>query len=110
MIVAIDWLRSFVDFKESSEELAELLSNLGLEAEVSKVPNNIPGVIIALVKETKKHPNADKLQICKISDGKNIYQIICGAPILKLDKKLLWLPLVQNYQVILLLKKQISEV
>ena len=88
MIVAIDWLRSFVDFNESSEELAELLSNLGLEAEVSKVPNNIPGVIIALVKETKKHPNADKLQICKISDGKNIYQIICGAPNIKAGQKI----------------------
>ena len=88
MIVAIDWLRSFVEIEESSEELAELLSNLGLEAEVSEIPNNIPGVIIGYVEETEKHPNADKLQICKISDGKNIYQIICGAPNIKAGQKI----------------------
>ena len=88
MIVSIDWLRTFVDFEESIEELAELLSNLGLEAEVSEVPNNIPGVIIGKVEETEKHPNADKLQICKISDGKNTHQVICGAPNINAGQKI----------------------
>ena len=88
MIVALDWLRTFVNIEESVEELAELLSNLGLEAEVSEIPNNIPGVIIGKVERTENHPNADKLQICKISDGKNIFQVICGAPNIKAGQKI----------------------
>ena len=80
MIVSLEWLKNFVDIQETPEQLAEILSNLGLEAEPSKVPSNLPGVIIGKVESTKKHPNADKLKICEVNDGKNIHQVICGAP------------------------------
>ena len=80
MIVSLEWLKNFVDIQETPEQLAEILSNLGLEAEPSKVPTNLPGVIIGKVESTKKHPNADKLKICEVNDGKNIHQVICGAP------------------------------
>ena len=36
MIISLDWLKSFLDFEESPKELAEILSNIGLEAEVNK--------------------------------------------------------------------------
>ena len=80
MIISIEWLKKFVDVKETPEQLAELLSNIGLEAEATKVPFSLPGVIIAKVESTKKHPNADKLKICEINDGNSIKQVICGAP------------------------------
>ena len=80
MIISLEWLRKFVDIEEKPEQLAELLSNIGLEAEPTKVPISIPGVVIGKVKNTRKHPNADKLKICNVSDGEKINQVICGAP------------------------------
>ena len=64
MIVSIDWLREFLEVKESPNELADTLSNSGLEAEVNSAPLSLPGVIIGKVESTEKHPNADKLKIC----------------------------------------------
>ena len=80
MIVSIEWLKKFVDIKENPEELAELLSNVGLEAEPTNMPLSLPGVIIAKVESAKDHPNADSLKICEVNDGINIHQVICGAP------------------------------
>ena len=80
MIISIEWLKKFVDIKENPEELAELLSNVGLEAEPTNMPLSLPGVIIAKVENTKNHPNADTLKICEVNDGNQIHQVICGAP------------------------------
>ncbi len=80
MKVSIEWLKSFVDITETPEELAELLSNTGLEAEVIGVHNELPGVVIGYVETAEKHPNADKLKLCTVNDGKNIHQVVCGAP------------------------------
>ena len=80
MIISIEWLKKFVDIKEDPEELADLLSNVGLEAESANIPLSLPGVIIAKVENTKDHPNADSLKICEVNDGVKVYQVICGAP------------------------------
>lgn len=40
----------------------------------------VPGVIVAEVLEVKKHPNADKLKLTRLSDGKKEYRVVCGAP------------------------------
>ena len=80
MIISIEWLRDFVDIKESPEELADLLSNIGLESEVTDTIIEKPGVVIAKVESTEKHPNADKLKICTLNDGRNFHKVICGAP------------------------------
>ena len=80
MIISIEWLKKFVDIKENPEELAELLSNVGLEAEPTNMPLSLPGVVIAKVESTKDHPNADTLKICELNDGNEIHQVICGAP------------------------------
>ncbi len=80
MIVSIDWLKQFVDVTETPDELAELLSQTGLEAEVVGVPSDLPGVIIAHVDTAEKHPDADKLKLCTVNDGKEIHQVVCGAP------------------------------
>ena len=80
MIVSINWLKQFVDITEKPDELAELLSKTGLEAEVVGVPNELSGVIIAHVDTAEKHPDADKLKLCTVNDGKKIHQVVCGAP------------------------------
>ena len=80
MITSIDWLKEFTSVNQSPSELAEILSHAGLEAEVGKVPSELKGVIVAHVDSVRKHPDADKLKICMVSDGKNIHQVVCGAP------------------------------
>ena len=80
MIVSIDWLREFLEIKESPNELADMLSNSGLEAELTSAPLSLPGVIIGKVENTEKHPDADKLKICIVNDGQKTHQVICGAP------------------------------
>ena len=53
MIVSIDWLREFLEVKESPIELADMLSNSGLEAELNNAPLSLPGVIIGKVESTE---------------------------------------------------------
>ena len=80
MIVSVDWLREFLEINESPNELADMLSNSGLEAELTSAPLSLPGVIIGEVENTEKHPDADKLKICIVNDGQKTHQVICGAP------------------------------
>ena len=79
MIVSIDWLKEFVTVEETPELLADLLSNKGLEAEVTDVPLEVPGVMIGKVESAEKHPDADKLKLCMVNDGSQIHQVVCGA-------------------------------
>lgn len=80
MKISIDWLKEFVNIKETPEVLADILSNTGLEAEVSDFPLDIPGVIIGKIESSVKHPDADKLKLCMVNDGKQTHQVVCGAP------------------------------
>ena len=78
MIISIEWLKKFVDIKENPEELAELLSNVVLEAEPTNMPLSLTGVIIAKVENTKNHPNADTLKICEVNDGNKFIRSFVG--------------------------------
>ena len=80
MRLSVDWLKEFIEVKESPNELAELLTGIGIEAEVTTQHTEIPGVVIGLVETAIKHPDADKLKLCTVNDGQNIHQIVCGAP------------------------------
>lgn len=80
MIVTYNWLKEFVDFDLSPEELAELLTMLGLEVEgMRHVGYGLDDVVVARVEERVKHPNADKLSLCKVNNGKEILNVVCGA-------------------------------
>ena len=80
MIVSIEWLKEFVDINEPAAELADLLTNTGLEASVTGAPSEIPGVVIGIVETAGKHPDADKLKLCTVNDGNSVHQVVCGAP------------------------------
>ena len=92
MIVSIDWLKQFVEITESPEELADLLSNAGLEAEVIGVPHELPGIVIGHVETSEKHPDADKLKLCTVNDGKEVHQVVCGAPNVEAGQKIVFAP------------------
>jgi phenylalanyl-tRNA synthetase beta chain len=80
MKVTLNWLKQYVDFNWTPEELTERLTLLGLEVEgVHKVAGEFDGVVVAQVITRDKHPNADKLSVCRVADGKGERQIVCGA-------------------------------
>jgi len=80
MKVTLNWLKQYVDFDWSPEQLAERLTMLGLEVEsVQKVAGQFEGVVIAQILTKDKVPASDKLSVCKVNDGKTERTIICGA-------------------------------
>src|SRR5258708_6240239 len=88
MKVNVSWLRQYVDFEWSVEELAEHLTMLGVEVErIQKFGGEFEGIVVAEVLATDKHPNADKLSVCRVADGKGERQIVCGAKNFKVGDK-----------------------
>jgi phenylalanyl-tRNA synthetase beta chain len=80
MKVTLNWLKQYVDFNWSPEELTERLTMLGLEVEgVEKRGGEFAGIVVAQVITRDKHPNADKLSLCRVNDGRGERQIVCGA-------------------------------
>jgi phenylalanyl-tRNA synthetase beta chain len=80
MKVTLNWLRQYVDFDWTPEVLAERLTMLGIEVEgVVRLGGEFEGVVVAQVITRDKHPNADKLSVCRVNDGKGERQIVCGA-------------------------------
>lgn len=80
MKVTLNWLKQYVDFNWSPEELTERLTLLGLEVEgVQKLGGEFTGIVVAQVITRDKHPNADKLSVCRVNDGTGERQIVCGA-------------------------------
>lgn len=76
------WLRTMVDPKMTSDELAHLLTMSGLEVEeVEPVAPPFSNVVVAQVLEVSKHPNADRLNVCTVDVGTGtLLNIVCGAP------------------------------
>ena len=81
MIVPERWLRSFCDPALDAEALAQQLTMAGLEVE-SCAPVAPPGsgVLVAQLFSVDKHPQADKLTVCKVDAGAGPVQVVCGAP------------------------------
>jgi len=81
MKVNISWLRKYVDFDFDPSKLADLLTSVGLESnltfDIGKLDNEI---VVGEIKKVYKHPNADKLYVCLVDDGKGEYHVVCGAP------------------------------
>jgi phenylalanyl-tRNA synthetase beta chain len=80
MKVTLNWLKQYVDFDWSPEELAERLTLLGLEVEgVHKTGGEFDGIVVAQILTRDPVPGSDKLSVCKVNDGKGERVIICGA-------------------------------
>ncbi|MDD5140892.1 MAG: phenylalanine--tRNA ligase subunit beta [Verrucomicrobiales bacterium] len=80
MKVTLNWLKQYVDFNWSPEEVTERLTMLGVEVEgVQKLGGEFTGIVVAQVITKDKHPGADKLTVCRVNDGTGERQIVCGA-------------------------------
>ena len=75
------WLREFCNPKLTSQALIDRLTMAGLEVEAALpvAATSINKVVVGEVQKVKQHPNADKLQLCQVSDGAQDYQVVCGA-------------------------------
>ena len=88
MKVTLNWLRQHVDFAWSPDELAERLTLLGIEVEgIQRIAGDFEGIVVAQVLSRDKHPNADKLSVCRVADGRGERQIVCGAQNFKAGDK-----------------------
>lgn len=75
-----NWLRTFVNPAISSADLSHALTMAGLEVEeMTPVAPAFGNIVIGEIIEALKHPDADRLQVCKVNIGKEILQIVCGA-------------------------------
>lgn len=81
MKISHNWLKEYIDFRISPSELAERLSMLGLEVEsVEDQAHIYDKFVVGEVIEKTKHPHADRLTLCKVNVGKEVIEIVCGAP------------------------------
>ena len=90
MKVSLSWLKRFVDFDFSASELADKLTMRGFESEVVTDFSSLDHIVVGEVKSAEKHPDADKLKVCMVSDGKETYNVVCGAPNVDKDQKIVF--------------------
>ena len=77
-----NWLRSLVNTDLDSAALSHALTMAGLEVEeMQPVAASFSKVVVAKILSAEKHPDADRLQVCKVDVGlAEPLQIVCGAP------------------------------
>ncbi len=81
MRVPLEWLKEFVDVDIPAEALADRLTMRGLEVEgLERIDPLFSDVIVGEIIDVEKHPNAQKLTVCKVDVGSNIVPVVCGAP------------------------------
>ena len=85
MKISYNWLKTYLDFNLVPADVAEILTNTGLEVEsieaYESVKGGLGGVVIGEIVECEKHPDADKLKVTKVNVGTGeLLQIVCGAP------------------------------
>ncbi len=90
MKISFNWLKNYIDLR--GIELNELLDKITLAGfEVEEVIDQAAAfnnIVVGYVKQREKHPNADKLSICVVSDGNEEYKVVCGAPNVAREQKI----------------------
>ena len=85
MNISFNWLKTYVDFDLSAQEVAEALTSIGLEVgtveEVQSVKGGLEGLVVGEVLTCIPHPNSDHMHVCTVNLGSGEpQQIVCGAP------------------------------
>ena len=91
MKLPLSWLNEYVKVDDiDPKDLAEKLTRAGLQVESIETVGGTPLsdlIVVAEVVECEAHPNSDHLHVCKVTDGKETYQVVCGAPNMRLGIK-----------------------
>jgi len=81
MKISCNWLKEYIPYDFSVEELAKRLTMIGLEVEdIYRFEPKFKGVVVGKILRIEDHPNADKLKVCSVDVGKEKLSIVCGAP------------------------------
>ncbi len=84
MNVSYKWLKEYVDFDLTPEELSAALTSIGLETEgietVESIRGGLSGIVVGKVLTCAEHPDSDHLHITTVELGQGPVQIVCGAP------------------------------
>ena len=81
MKFTLSWLKDHLDTTASVDEIAETLTDLGLEIEeVINPADRLGAFTLAKVKHAEQHPDADRLRVCTVETDEGDKQIVCGAP------------------------------
>src|SRR5689334_15507989 len=111
MKVSVNWIRHIIKSHQTSADIMpkgidalveKIGSQLGAVEEVVDLGKKYKGIVIAKVVKCQKHPNADKLSVCLIDDGRKIknvkrnsdglVEVVCGAPNVAAGQLVAWLP------------------
>ena len=81
MKITYDWLKDYLQTKNSENQLLDKLTDLGLEVEqIENTSTDLNKFIVAKIIKTEKHPNADRLKVCDVDIGKKkLIKVVCGA-------------------------------
>jgi len=84
MNVSYKWLKDYVDFELTPEELSAALTSIGLETggveTVESIRGGLAGIVIGKVLTCAEHPDSDHLHVTTVELGEGPVQIVCGAP------------------------------
>ncbi|TNF34541.1 MAG: phenylalanine--tRNA ligase subunit beta [Gammaproteobacteria bacterium] len=81
MQVSIAWLNEWLEKPVAADALAAQLTMAGLEVDaVVPAAGAFSGVVVGEILSCDKHPEADRLRVCQVSDGEKTLQVVCGAP------------------------------
>jgi len=88
MNVSYKWLKDFIDLDLSPEETAEKLTLIGLEVDsMEAFGSRLDGVVVGEVLDVNRHPDADRLWLCRVNMGDEEVQVVCGADNVAKDQK-----------------------
>lgn len=82
MLLSYNWLKQYLNLPDSisAREVGEKLKASTVEVEkIESVGENLENIVVGKVVSAEKHPNADKLKLCKVNVGNEDLQIVCGG-------------------------------
>ena len=81
MLISLNWLKQYIDLDGIKiNEMENALTMIGQEVEKIEIAgSNLENVVTAKIIEKEMHPDSDHLTVCKVDNGKEILQIVCGA-------------------------------
>lgn len=81
MKFTLSWLKDHLDTTATVDEIAEALTDLGLEVEeITNPADRLKAFTLAKVTHAEQHPDADRLKVCTVQTDEGDKQIVCGAP------------------------------
>ena len=80
MKVTLNWLKEYVDFDYSADDLSHRLTMTGLEVDaMERLGEGLDTVIVARLSDVQQHPDADRLTVCTVDTGSATQKVVCGA-------------------------------